>query len=87
MTFFKRNGDPMPKAIVEQAAKVGDDPVNRREFLALASAFGATAATVSAPMLASSWVMAASRSPSAATAKRPWPSAKWASTPTPGTWR
>ena len=35
----------MPKAIVEQAAKVGDDPVNRREFLALASAFGATAAT------------------------------------------
>ena len=45
MTFFKRNGDPMPKAIVEQAAKVGDDPVNRREFLALASAFGATAAT------------------------------------------
>ena len=45
MTFFKRNGEPMPKAIVEQAAKVGDDPVNRREFLALASAFGATAAT------------------------------------------
>ncbi len=45
MTFFKRNGKPMPKAIVEQASKVGDDPVNRREFLALASAFGATAAT------------------------------------------
>ncbi len=45
MTFFKRNGEPMPKAIVEQASKVGDDPVNRREFLALASAFGATAAT------------------------------------------
>ncbi|MBR9842521.1 MAG: ABC transporter substrate-binding protein [Rhodobacteraceae bacterium] len=45
MTFFKRNGPPMPKAIVDQASKVGDDPVSRREFLALASAFGATAAT------------------------------------------
>ena len=45
MTFFKRNGDPMPQSIVDQASKVGNDPVNRREFLALASAFGATAAT------------------------------------------
>ncbi|MDV4144792.1 MULTISPECIES: ABC transporter substrate-binding protein [Shimia] len=45
MTFFKRNGEPLPQSIVDQASKVGDDPVNRREFLALASAFGATAAT------------------------------------------
>ena len=45
MTFYKRNGEPMPKVIVDQASKVGNDPVNRREFLALASAFGATAAT------------------------------------------
>ena len=45
MTFFTRNGDPMPQSIVDQASKVGNDPVNRREFLALASAFGATAAT------------------------------------------
>ncbi|MDP2494224.1 ABC transporter substrate-binding protein [Shimia thalassica] len=45
MKFYKRNGQPMPQAIVDQASKVGDDAVNRREFLALASAFGATAAT------------------------------------------
>jgi len=45
MTFYKRNGEPMPDVIVDQASKVGTDPVNRREFLALASAFGATAAT------------------------------------------
>ncbi len=45
MTYYKRNGQPMPKVIVDQASKVGSDPVNRREFLALASAFGATAAT------------------------------------------
>ena len=45
MTFFKRNGDPMPQMIVDQASKVGNDPVNRREFLAMASTFGATAAT------------------------------------------
>ncbi|MEX0340889.1 MAG: ABC transporter substrate-binding protein [Arenibacterium sp.] len=45
MTFYTRTGKPLPKVITDQAAKVGDDPVNRREFLALASAFGATAAT------------------------------------------
>ena len=45
MTFLTRTGKPLPKAVVESAAKVGDDPVNRREFLAMASAFGATAAT------------------------------------------
>ena len=47
MKFFKRNGQPMPEHIVEMAEKVkeGADGVNRREFLALASVFGATAAT------------------------------------------
>ncbi|WP_299408061.1 ABC transporter substrate-binding protein [uncultured Roseobacter sp.] len=45
MTFFTRTGKPLPKTVVESAAKVGTDPVNRREFLAMASAFGATAAT------------------------------------------
>ncbi|WP_146348332.1 ABC transporter substrate-binding protein [Phaeobacter marinintestinus] len=45
MTFTTSTGKPMPKTIVDSAKNVGDDPVNRREFLALASAFGATAAT------------------------------------------
>lgn len=45
MTFLTRTGKPLPEAIVASAAKVGDDAVNRREFIALASAFGATAAT------------------------------------------
>lgn len=45
MTFRKRNGQPLPKVITDQAAKVGDDAINRREFLALASTYGATAAT------------------------------------------
>ncbi len=45
MTFKKSNGKPLPAVITDQAAKVGDDAVSRREFLALASAFGATTAT------------------------------------------
>ncbi len=45
MTFTTSTGKPMPKTLVDSAKNVGDDPVNRREFLALASAFGATAAT------------------------------------------
>ncbi|MEM6374546.1 MAG: ABC transporter substrate-binding protein, partial [Pseudomonadota bacterium] len=45
MTFYTRTGKPMPKVITDQVAKVGNDPVNRREFLAMASTFGATAAT------------------------------------------
>ncbi len=45
MTFYTRTGKPLPKSIVDQAGKIGTDPVNRREFLALASAFGATTAT------------------------------------------
>ena len=45
MKFLTRTGKPLPSTIVDSAAKVGNDAVNRREFLALASAFGATAAT------------------------------------------
>lgn len=45
MTFFTRTGKPLPKAVVDSAGKIGTDPVTRREFLATASAFGATAAT------------------------------------------
>ncbi len=45
MTFVTRTGKPLPQSVVDSAAKVGTDAVNRREFLAIASAFGATAAT------------------------------------------
>ncbi len=45
MTFTTRTGKPLPKSLIESAKSVGDNPVNRREFLATASAFGATAAT------------------------------------------
>ncbi|WP_299722729.1 ABC transporter substrate-binding protein [uncultured Tateyamaria sp.] len=45
MTFLTRTGKPLPQSVVDSAGKVGTDPVNRREFLAMASAFGATAAT------------------------------------------
>ncbi len=45
MTFFSRTGKPLPSTLVDQADKIGPNAVDRREFLALASAFGATAAT------------------------------------------
>ena len=45
MKYLTRNGTPLPEVITSQAAKTGTDPVNRREFLALASSFGATTAT------------------------------------------
>jgi len=45
MTFLTRIGTPLPAAIHASAEAAKRDPVNRREFLALASAFGATAAT------------------------------------------
>lgn len=44
MTFTTRTGKPLPKSILDSAGKVGTDPINRREFLATASSFGATAA-------------------------------------------
>jgi len=45
MTFRTRTGKPLPKVVTDQANKIGNDAVNRREFLAIASSFGATAAT------------------------------------------
>ncbi|MEM9603310.1 MAG: ABC transporter substrate-binding protein [Pseudomonadota bacterium] len=47
MTFFRRDGKPMPEHVVQMAAsaKQSGDGVNRREFLAIASVFGASAAT------------------------------------------
>ena len=59
MTFLTRTGKPLPASIVESAGKVGDDAVNRREFLAMASAFGATAATAYAMLGAARPAMAA----------------------------
>ncbi|WP_299146992.1 ABC transporter substrate-binding protein [uncultured Tateyamaria sp.] len=50
MTFFTKTGKPLPKSVVDSAARAGDDAVSRREFLALASAFGATTATAYAMM-------------------------------------
>lgn len=45
MAFFTRTGKPLPKVVTDQIGKIGTDAVSRREFLATASAFGATAAT------------------------------------------
>ncbi|MGY9037702.1 ABC transporter substrate-binding protein [Sulfitobacter sp. M13] len=45
MTFLTRIGTPLPAPIHASAEAAKRDPVNRREFLALASAFGATTAT------------------------------------------
>lgn len=45
MTWLTRTGRPLPSALVDQAAGASSDPVSRREFLALASSFGASAAT------------------------------------------
>ena len=45
MTFTTRTGKPLPQSILDSAEAAKRDPINRREFLATASAFGATAAT------------------------------------------
>ncbi|AXI40703.1 ABC transporter substrate-binding protein [Sulfitobacter sp. SK011] len=45
MSFFTRTGKPLPQSILGSAEAAKKNPLNRREFLALASAFGATAAT------------------------------------------
>ncbi|NOX41304.1 MAG: diguanylate cyclase, partial [Alphaproteobacteria bacterium] len=46
MKFFKKNGSPLPEHIHQSAkfARKGSE-MNRREFIATASVFGATAAT------------------------------------------
>lgn len=45
MTWLNRLGRPLPRFLSDQAAMLTADPVNRREFLAMASSFGATTAT------------------------------------------
>ncbi len=45
MKYFTRTGKLMPKVITDQVGKIGKETIQRREFLALASSFGATAAT------------------------------------------
>jgi peptide/nickel transport system substrate-binding protein len=44
MTMYKSNGDRVPDHIVEMAKNVKENGMDRREFLALASAFGASTA-------------------------------------------
>jgi peptide/nickel transport system substrate-binding protein len=44
MTFYRNNGDRVPDHIVEMAESVKAGNVDRREFLALASVFGASTA-------------------------------------------
>ncbi|MEP2921922.1 MAG: ABC transporter substrate-binding protein [Sulfitobacter sp.] len=45
MTFRTRTRKPLPHSILNAAEQAKSDPVNRREFLAMASAFGATSTT------------------------------------------
>ena len=45
MKFFKMNGKPMPKVFKSLAKDTEAGKLDRREFLAMASAFGASAAT------------------------------------------
>ncbi|MEO1700540.1 MAG: ABC transporter substrate-binding protein [Pseudomonadota bacterium] len=44
MAFFKRDGSPMPKHVLDMAKSVKEGKMERREFLALATTFGATTA-------------------------------------------
>jgi peptide/nickel transport system substrate-binding protein len=44
MSFQTRTGAPLPEALVKQADQMRADQTSRREFLTLASAFGASAA-------------------------------------------
>jgi len=45
MTFKDRHGRPLPDHLTRAAQQSGSNPMTRREFLATASAFGATTAT------------------------------------------
>lgn len=45
MTFLTRSGKPLPQSLLSQARRAREDAISRREFLALASSFGATSAT------------------------------------------
>ena len=44
MTFYKSNGDRVPDHIVKMAESTKAGGVDRREFLAMASVFGASTA-------------------------------------------
>ena len=44
MTFYKSNGDRVPDHVHKMAKRVGAGEMDRREFLAVASAFGASTA-------------------------------------------
>ena len=59
MTFLTSTGKPLPQHVVDSAKAAGDSEVSRREFLAIASAFGATAATAYGMLGMSSPAMAA----------------------------
>lgn len=45
MTFLNHCGKPLPDHLAKAARSAGRDPITRREFLATATAFGATTAT------------------------------------------
>ncbi|MEQ9259775.1 MAG: ABC transporter substrate-binding protein [Roseovarius sp.] len=45
MTYLKRNGKPLPEAICRGASAAAGDAISRREFMATACSFGASAAT------------------------------------------
>ena len=45
MTYHDRHGRPLPDHLAKAAKAIGTDPLSRREFLATATAFGATTAT------------------------------------------
>lgn len=45
MSFLNSNGNPLPQSLIDQASTVGEELHSRREFLSLASAFGASATT------------------------------------------
>jgi peptide/nickel transport system substrate-binding protein len=45
MTYHDRHGNPLPDHLSRAAKGLGGDPLSRREFLATATAFGATTAT------------------------------------------
>ncbi|MBD3665747.1 ABC transporter substrate-binding protein [Sulfitobacter sp. TSTF-M16] len=50
MTYLTRTGKKLPLSIINQAKKTREDDVSRREFLALATTFGASTATAYALM-------------------------------------
>ena len=45
MTYTDKSGNPLPNHLSRAAKTLGADPISRREFLATATAFGATTAT------------------------------------------